>query len=59
LGITGQKNEERRGKDMSKEINKKICPVCHEQYPEEDYYCSSDGSRLEVPGSDAARQSIA
>jgi hypothetical protein len=33
---------------MSVEIKKKVCPLCHAEYPEEDNYCSSDGSRLEA-----------
>jgi heme-degrading monooxygenase HmoA len=57
--IAGQKDEKQQGKDMPKEINKKICPICHAKYPEEDNYCSTDGSRLEPPDANAARQSQA
>ena len=28
--------------------SRKICPVCKEAYPEEDNYCGSDGTRLEI-----------
>lgn len=38
---------------MSKEINKRICPLCKKQYPEEDNYCGNDGSPLEAVDTEA------
>jgi hypothetical protein len=42
--------EHKKVKDMAedKAESKKSCPLCHKEYPAEDNYCGSDGSKLEA-----------
>lgn len=42
-----------RVKEMSKESGKRVCPICHKEYPEEDNYCGNDGAPLEAVETDA------